>query len=1136
MGSVRFPHRMAFLIALMLISAVPALQEFGVAVRSAPESPELVTALARRQPIEREIAGAQTHKFSLQLSASQFARIEALQLGIDAVVELSDPFGARVATIDSLSGPVGKETLVIAPSQAGEYQIRISVMQATPLPGKYRIEVTELRELRPEDRHLILGQEAYGRGLDQIYASGAALKRQALEFLQSAYDHWQTAHEPELVLQVIPLIGFAQLNLGELAASEATCRMGVEKARAMRNPLWEAASVKGIAEVKYQAGELREAIDFYEAYLRIGRPLGDRKSEAQVLSRIAKIHEYLGNSQLALKTYQEALPIARNDRFARIEASTLSKMGDVYFGIGEYQEALKHFNLSLPISQAMKDRSAEAQTLNALGKVYEALDEDREAMDYFQRAHDQAQTARNSYQIIQTLNSIGKLEIKLGQYDPAEGHLQQALKICRERGIRLEEAPILSNLGEIHAARGEEAPAFERFQEALAISQKIGDRQREATSLNQIGAVYRKREQRQLALEFFARALTRSREIGDRWNEAQTLYQIAGLHNQAGNLIEAQRKIEEAINIIELLRTNFGSREMRASYFGTVQNFYKLRIDILMQMSRSQGDSYMVEALTASEMARARSLLDVISDGQAGAGAGLSPEMLRRRNVLRNELLTKNVRLIELQSSGTDARTIALLSREITALENELHAIEASIYDGNPAYKALAQPQPLRLDEIQMRIIGENTLLLEYSLGERQSYLWVVSRNSLKAYPLGPRKEIEEDAQKMHTILSTRPSENPEQRQAARDEYHRLATALSRKLFGSIADELRNQRLMIVSEGALQYLSFGALASPRSAAGEGPHQARPHSNDFTPLMAHHQVVGLPSATTLAFMRRELAGRSRAPYEMAVFADPVFGKYDPRVGNNLARSSPPLRGNPDRERSVCFSGEPIQNRGPNPAPPSAAQEAGADVDSSDLPDRRPHVISRLLHSRDEADAILKLAPKNGRTLRALDFRANRELVLGDELKNYRILHFATHGFLNDQRPDFSGLIFSTVDESGKAIEGFLQAEMISGLHFGADLVVLSSCQSAIGKQLRGEGIQGLTRGFMRAGAPRIVASLWKVNDAATAALMKRFYQNMLGDRKLAPAAALRQAQLAMWKDPKWRSPYYWAAFVLQGDIE
>ena len=152
-----------------------------------------------------------------------------------------------------------------------------------------------------------------------------------------------------------------------------------------------------------------------------------------------------------------------------------------------------------------------------------------------------------------------------------------------------------------------------------------------------------------------------------------------------------------------------------------------------------------------------------------------------------------------------------------------------------------------------------------------------------------------------------------------------------------------------------------------------------------------------------------------------------------------------------------------------------------------------------------------------------------------MKNYRILHFATHGFINDLRPNFSGLIFSTINEQGEPIEGFLPATEIANLRLNPDLVVLSSCQSAIGKQLLGEGFRGLTRSFLLAGAPRIVASLWKVNDAATASLMKRFYQHMLGPRKLSPAAALRLAQLEMSKDPRWSAPYFWAAFVLQGEI-
>ena len=190
------------------------------------------------------------------------------------------------------------------------------------------------------------------------------------------------------------------------------------------------------------------------------------------------------------------------------------------------------------------------------------------------------------------------------------------------------------------------------------------------------------------------------------------------------------------------------------------------------------------------------------------------------------------------------------------------------------------------------------------------------------------------------------------------------------------------------------------------------------------------------------------------------------------------------------------------------------------------------LRRLLLTRDEAEAILSVTPRND-GFGALDFRANRATVTGDELSRYRIVHFATHGLLNSEHPQLSGVVLSLVDERGQPQDGFLRLHEIFNLRLPAELVVLSACQTGLGKEVKGEGLVGLTRGFMYAGAARVVASLWRVDDAATAELMKRFYRRMLKDG-MRPAAALRAAQVEMWRRPQWRSPFYWGGFVLQGE--
>ncbi len=277
----------------------------------------------------------------------------------------------------------------------------------------------------------------------------------------------------------------------------------------------------------------------------------------------------------------------------------------------------------------------------------------------------------------------------------------------------------------------------------------------------------------------------------------------------------------------------------------------------------------------------------------------------------------------------------------------------------------------------------------------------------------------------------------------------------------------------------------------------------PVESDERPLIVDHEIVTAPSASVLAVLRNRPASENPQREHSAVLADPVFSNDDPRV-------------------AAAVSGRP----------PKSEKVAALIDGARSASDRGPGSLRRLRFSRQEADEITRLAT-NDLKLEAVDFDANRELATSAELGQYRIVHFATHGLIDNEHPELSGIVLSLVDEKGRPQNGFLRLYDLYNLKLSADLVVLSACQTALGKEIRGEGLVGLTRGFMYAGAPRVVASLWQIDDRASAEFMKRFYEGLLG-QKLRPAAALRAAQVSMQSDKRWHDPHYWAAFTLQGE--
>jgi len=434
--------------------------------------------------------------------------------------------------------------------------------------------------------------------------------------------------------------------------------------------------------------------------------------------------------------------------------------------------------------------------------------------------------------------------------------------------------------------------------------------------------------------------------------------------------------------------------------------------------------------------------------------------------------------------------------------------VQAAIRRTSPRYAALVQPQPLSLAEIQ-QILDPETLLLKYSLGAKRSYLWAISDSSVTNHELANSAEVEKSARKLYELLTVRSrSQNNEtavqkrQRvQQAEAELMQSAQQLSKMILEPAADRLGKKRIVIVADGALHYVPFAMLPAPENKA----NTAKTRKQTYRPLIVDHEIVSLTSASALAVQRQELVNRKPAPQALAVIADPVFEANDVRIITV-------------KNQEVSKVEQPIAE--------------ATNTRQLEHTSETKFAISRLPFTRQEADQILAAIPASA-SLKATDFKANRATVMSGDLSNYRYLHFATHGYLDTERPGLSAIVLSMVDEQGQKQDGFLRTHEIYNLNLPAELVVLSACQTGLGKEIKGEGLIGLTRGFMYAGARRVVVSLWSVNDKATADLMTKFYRGMLKDNKR-PAAALRAAQIEMWKQKGWQSPYYWSAFVIQGD--
>jgi CHAT domain-containing protein/Tfp pilus assembly protein PilF len=850
----------------------------------------------------------------------------------------------------------------------------------------------------------------------------------------------------------------------------------------------EGIALNALGTAYARTGEKRRALACFEEAAEVLRPLQDRSKLASIAGNIGVTYSDLGEYRHALDSYRRGLALYREIGNRAGEALQLNNIGTVYSNLAEYQKALDAHLTALEINKSFNNRWNVAINLNNIAWIYSSLGDRRRALNYYQEALEILRTIKDQWGLGHTLNNVGEIYAALGEHEKALAFHNEGLASRRIVKDPDGEAVSQNNIGRIHAKLGQREEARHDYQHALEIARRVGDPRLLASTLRSIGALSRETGEQQQSREYLDEALKVSRAIQDRRGEASALSELARLERDCGNLSEARRRADEALAAFESLRLTVASPALRASFFTSAREVEELEIDVLMRLHcQRPKEGYDAEALSVVERGRARSLLEMLGESGAEIREGVDPQLLDRERELVRLIGGKAERQTRVLSGKYNEAEASVARRELDALTAELDQVQSRIRESSPQYAALTRPAPLNLRKIQAEVLDEDTILLEYSLGAEKSFLWAVTPNSAVVFVLPARADVESAAKRLSDLLNARNRKLPET-PAARAERLRQADAAyidaaqeaSRILLGPVAFRLANKRLLIVPDGVLQNLSFSALAEP---AGEK-----------SPLIVKHEIVVAPSASVVGLLRHDNGTRRVADQALAIVADPVFSADDARIA-----------------------------RQPN-APSGEANRSAAGAGVQDF--------LRLRFSRREADEIARLLPA-GAALKALDFDASREKVLSSDFGRHRIVHFATHSVLNNERPELSGVVLSLFDQSGRPRDGFLRLYEIYNLHLSSDLVVLSACQTALGGEIRGEGLIGLTRGFLYAGARSVVASLWEVDDRTSAELMKHFYEGILvrGER---PAAALKAAQVAMWKTRGWDAPYYWAAYTLQGE--
>jgi CHAT domain-containing protein/Flp pilus assembly protein TadD len=872
----------------------------------------------------------------------------------------------------------------------------------------------------------------------------------------------------------------------------------------------QASTLSNIGTVYSDLGDKQQALKFYNQSLPLSIEVGHKSQQASTLSNIGTVYSDLGDKQQALKFYNQSLPLSIEVGDKSGQAITLNNIGGVYSSLGDKQQALKFYDQSLPLAIAVENKQLQAATLSNIGAVYSSLGDKQKALKFYNQSLPLSIEVGDKSQQATTLSNIGGVYSSLGDKQQALKSFNQSLPLTIEVGNKSQQATTLNNIGRVYDNLGDKQQALKFYNQSLPLTIEVGDKSGQATTLNNIGFVYFSLGDKQQALKFFNQSLPLMIEVGDKSGQATTLNNLADLERKQGNLEASLKQIDAAIDIIEELRKTYTNKELQTTYFASVQGYYQFKTSLLMELhKKNPSKGYDAQALNNNERSRARVLIDLLAESGANIRKGVDPKLLAEEQRLQQLLDAKEkIRtdiLSTAKSNDTAAKATAQqLEQEITQIISQQQELKTKILTTSPQYAAIKYPQPLELKGIQQQL-DKDTILLQYSLGKERSYLWLVTPDSLQAYELPKGEDIEKAVENFRDAIL---AANTPYGKDHPDDINQPASQLSQMILAPVANKLGKKRLVIVADGALQNIPFAALADPDltpqppSLQGKG-EESKPLSaserGSYQPLLVNHEIVNLPSITAIQTQRKLLNNRPLSPKTLAVLADPVFSAEQ-------------------------AAGKP--------------QSLGIELDLSRSAQQRAmknlkrNGLDPLPGTRMEAEAMLKLVP-SGQTTYAFGADANYDFVNNPSLKQYQHLFFATHGFVDTKNPELSGIVLAQVDKNGKPVEkGYLRLGDIFNMDWAAELVVLSACETGLGKDTKGEGLVGLTRGLMYAGSKRAVVSLWKVSDKGTSELMPLFYKSVLAGKS--PAVALREAQLQMWQGKEWRNPYFWAAFTLQGE--
>ncbi len=1004
------------------------------------------------------IAAGERHRYVLDMTAGHAARLAVTQTTLDVVVRLGAPNGETLLEIDRPPGTIAPEQVCWISPRGGRYTIEIRPFDAA---GTYTVALQATRLATAADRGCAAATAAYDHAGSALAAEDLATR---IDHLTRAAELWQAAADPQLAAIAWREAGTVHQKQGQLDQAMVCFERALPLSHAAANTSLEISISNRMGKISLAADDLDAAAAGFARALALARKTSNRRGEATTLTNYGLVDDQRGDPFRAVDRYRDAVALWRQLDEPIEWAQALANLGEALGKLDHHDEALDALNEALALARQTGERAREASFLTLIGWVYRLA----------------------------------------GRPENALEPLREALTIRRDLGDTLSEVGVLDRLGTVLRLSGDTSAAEAHYRQALEQSQAPAPRNLgKATQVN-LGCLLAETDRHDEAAVLLATGTEYFEQVTDPPSRSHTAYCQARLARYRGDHDEAAVYIRDAMTIVEGLRERARARGHRFPPVGLWQDYADFEVELLIERFRRTNDaSDLEQAFTAADRTRARRLYELTAFTRGGAENAAAQVDRQREQDLQTRLAELAARRTALAPTSEPAMTAnaEAVEAEIRRHQRELESIRANQRASERAHGLRRSPRAVDIPEVQA-LLTPNSVFLTYVLGAAGSHLLAMTRETLDVFALPPRAILEAQAEGLHAALADSHRDH-----SGHGQWSHVAARLGPMLLPVAAIPPGTKRLLISAQGALHYVPFMVLPSPRPST-------RPEAGDIRRVVDDFETVSVPSASVWAALRRRHVANGtpahRTPsrhapssqadnlLRVAVFADPVFAADDPRFGHPIVAG--PSANTVDR--GIMLDRLPA---GPLPRLPATADEAAA------------------IGTHLEADQLRLF----------IGWEATKRTVLDTDLRPYRVLHFATHAWVDERFPELSGLVLTKIGQDGVPRDGALYLHEVDSLALRADLTILSGCQTALGRHIRGDGLMSLTQGFLNAGSRQVLVSLWSVDDVATSRLMAVFYDRFLhhGER---PATALRHAQQWLRAQPGYAAPRYWATFVLQGD--